>query len=370
MSVKVCHMSSAHPPEDQRIFIKQCTCLVQAGYETYLVVRGNSYDKNGVHIVGVGELTGTRLQRMTKLAKLVYEKALEIDADIYQIHDPELLPYALKLKKKGKKVVFDSHEYYPDQFKYKPYLPGWVCKLLSCVYKRYEDYVLQKIDAVIFPCLKDGVHPFAGRCKRTITLNNVPLMSELYDHYDPSVVKYENSICHVGSLTKSRGITEVVKAAALSNTTAYIAGVFSSLEYQKEIEALPESKAMKYLGRINRQQVLVLLQHCQIGMATIHNVGQYNQFDNLATKCYEYMALGMPVILTRAPFNEKVNEKYQFAICVDPENENEIADAITYLLTHPDEAKRMGENGRKAIREVFNWEKEKENLLKLYKVLN
>ena len=52
-------------------------------------------------------------------AKDIYKKALEIDADIYHFHDPELLPYGLKLKKKGKSVIFDSHENYSEQIKEK-----------------------------------------------------------------------------------------------------------------------------------------------------------------------------------------------------------------------------------------------------------
>ena len=48
---------------------------------------------------------------------------------------------------------------------------------------------------------------------------------------------------------------------------------------------------------------------------------------------------------------------------------NEIADAITYLLGHPDEAKRMGENGRRAVEERYNWDKMEEKLLKLYEGL-
>lgn len=367
--VKVCHMTSVHLPEDIRIFVKECTSLAEAGYDTYLIERGKSYEKNGVHIVGVGDFYGNRLQRMITFAKLVYEEAVKVDAVIYQIHDPELLPYALKLKKRGKKVIFDSHEYYADQLRQKPYLPGWISEIIAFIYKAYESYVCKRIDAVIFPCLKNGVHPFQGRCKRFITLNNVPMLSELYDHYDPNIEKFKNSICYVGALTKERGITEVVKAAALSKTTAYIAGVFSPEVYKKEIEGMPESKAMKYLGKIDRNQVLDLLHHCQIGLATIHNIGQYNQFDNLATKCYEYMSLGLPVIMTKAKYNEKVNDKYHFGICVDAENEKEIAGAIEYLVEHEVEAKKMGENGRKAIYEVFNWEEEKEKMLELYKEL-
>lgn len=367
--VKVCHMTSAHSPEDVRIFVKECSSLAEAGYDTYLIERGKSYEKNGVHIVGVGDFYGSRLQRMITFAKLVYEAAVKVDADIYQIHDPELLPYALKLKKKGKKVIFDSHEYYNDQLRKKPYLPGWVSFIIASIYEVYESYVCKEIDAVIFPCLKNGVHPFQGKCEHVITLNNVPMLSELYNHYNPRIEKFKNSICYVGGISKERGITEVVKAAALSKTTVFLAGAFISEAYKKEIEGMPESKAMKYLGKINRDQVLDLLHHCQIGLATLHNVGQYNQFDNLATKCYEYMSLGLPVIMTKSNYNEKVNGKFHFGVCVDAENEKEIADAIEYLLEHEVEAKKMGENGRKAIFKEFNWEKEKEKLLGLYKEL-
>ena len=71
--VKVCHMTSAHAPEDERIFFKEGMSLAANGYETYLVARGNSYEKNGVHIIGVGELPKSRRKRMTEGARRVYE---------------------------------------------------------------------------------------------------------------------------------------------------------------------------------------------------------------------------------------------------------------------------------------------------------
>ena len=101
-------------------------------------------------------------------------------------------------------------------------------------------------------------------------------------------------------------------------------------------------------------------------MATIINVGQYNQYDNLATKVYEYMSLGIPTILSKSPYNERIAAQYQFGICVDPENVDEIAEAIRYLLDHPEEARQMGENGRRAVKEEFNWGVEEKKLLALY----
>ena len=86
--------------------------MSKAGYEVYLVAKGESYSKNGVQVVGIGEAPGSRLNRMTRTAGNIYKAAVNIDADIYHLQDPELLPHALKLKKMGKLVIFDSHEDY------------------------------------------------------------------------------------------------------------------------------------------------------------------------------------------------------------------------------------------------------------------
>ena len=181
---RICHMTSVHKPKDPRIFYKQCTSLAKAGYETYLVAQGNSYEENGVHIVGIGEVSGGRLNRMIAVTRSVYKKALALDCDIYQIHDPELLPFALKLKRLGKTVIFDSHENYLLLIQEKYYIPKALRKFFSSAYSCYQDYVFKKIDATIFPCLKDGKHPFEGKCKKIITLGNEPLLSELYDQYN------------------------------------------------------------------------------------------------------------------------------------------------------------------------------------------
>lgn len=364
--IKVCHMTSAHGAEDMRIFHKECVSLAKAGYETYLVQRGESYEKNGVHLVGFGGVTGGRLKRMTQVARRAYETALSVDADIYHLHDPELLPYGLKLKKRGKKVIFDSHEFYRIQMRDKPYLPGWASRLAAWCYTRLEDYALHRIDGLVSPSEMGGKNPFAGKCARVALVNNTPRLEELYNRYDLSIPKRERSVVYMGGLTYNRGITHLIKAAAKADCTVYLGGGFAPASYQGELEALPEYCHVRYLGQLSRPQVLEVLQNCQIGMATLLNVNQYNKFDNLATKVYEYMSLSLPVILSDTPYNRKVVEHYRFGVCVNPENVDEIAAAIRYLLDHPEEARQMGENGRRAVKEEFNWDVEEKKLLALY----
>ncbi len=364
--IKVCHMTSAHGVEDGRIFQKECTSLAKAGYEVYLVERGASYDKNGVHIVGVGAIPNSRLKRMTIGAKKVYEAACALDADVYHFHDPELLPYGLKLKRAGKIVVFDSHERYTEQIRTKPYLPVWAARLAAALYGRYEEYVLSRIDGLVFPCLVNGEIPLGGKCRNRVTVNNVPLLSEIEGLFNEKQDRNERSICYVGGLTEARGALQMMRAAAIADVTLHMAGPYDSPSFQAQVEAMPEYSHVVYEGILNREQVIQLLSRCNIGMSVLLNVGQYNKGENFPTKVYEYMAAGLPVVLSSAPYNCRIVNELPFGICVNPDNAEEIAEAITYLLEHQDVAEKMRETGRKAVLERFNWGIEEKRLFSFY----
>ncbi len=363
---KVCHMTSAHAPEDVRIFHKECVSLAKAGYDVTLVERGDSYEKDGVHIVGVGMPAGGRLERMTSFAKRIYEQALAVDAEIYHFHDPELLPYGLKLKRAGKKVIFDSHERYTEQLKNKPYLPAAVTIPMAKAYGCYERRVLKELDAVIFPCTMQGENPFAGLCRRVELISNAAILGEFFDQYDSMREKAPRQICYVGGLTKERGITNDVLASAKAEATLALAGEFSDADYEAEVRKLAEFSCVDYRGRLDRDDVRALLAESRIGLCTLLDVGQYCKIDTFGIKVFEYMSMALPVILSKSAYNCKMVDKYHFGLCIDPSNIDEIAEAITYLLDHPEEARQMGENGRRAVKEEFNWGVEEKKLLALY----
>ena len=374
--MKICHITSVHSRYDTRIFYKECVSLAKAGYDvTFLVAeRGKTKPeiRDGVSIVPVEFNPENRIDRIINSPRVLLKKALQIDAEIYHLHDPELLPLARKLKKSGKKVIFDSHEDYPAQIETKEYIPLFLRSVISKVYKSYETGTAKMIDAVIAPCtFNGGVDIFQGRCKNTEIISNATILAEFYYRYKNSITrKGEPFVCHVGSLTHSRGITHLIKAAHKAKVNLILAGSFSPDEYGKEVREMPEFSCVDYRGQLLRIGVLNVYRESSIGAATLLNVGQYNTGDNFATKVYEYMSMGLPVIITRNPFSEKMLKKYSFGIAVDPENIEEISEAITFLVKNPDRAKEMGANGRRAILEEFNWGIEEKKLLALYRKIS
>jgi len=122
--MKIAYLTSVHPRFDTRIYYKMCKSLALNGYNVSLVVADGKGDevKDGVSIVDVGATIGGRLSRMIKTCSRVFEKAKELDGDIYHVHGPELIRIDYKLIKKGKKVIFNSYEDICTKILNNPYL--------------------------------------------------------------------------------------------------------------------------------------------------------------------------------------------------------------------------------------------------------
>lgn len=364
--VKICHMTSAHKSNDVRIFEKECTSLAKnPDYEVWLVAQGDSRIENNVHVKGLGAIPRGRVKRIFIFAKDVYKESKKIDADVYHFHDPELIPFGLRLKLQGKKVIFDSHENYTYQIKTKEYIPAAVRGIISGAYGILETFAAKRFDAVIFPCRMEGKHPFEGRSRRNVFINNTPIFEET--GFERKADKNgEFKACYVGILAEARGISKSVLAAAEAGVKLVLAGSFGSSDYEKRVRELPEFSCVDYRGHCTHDEVYNILEECTVGLSVLQDSGQYLVIETLPTKVYEYMQMKMPVILGSSPYTQKLNDEYRFAIMVDPSDEHEIARAITYLKDNPDICAEMGNRGYDLVKDRLNWAVEEKELFKLY----
>lgn len=363
---RICHLTTVHNALDDRIFYKECCSLAKkVGYEVFLVARGESRKIEGVKIEGIGKAHQNRLMRMICFAFRLYKRALELDAEVYHIHDPELLPWALLLKWHKKKVIFDSHENYGLQIGEKGYLPKTVRGLAKRIYLKAENYVLRRIDAGITPCTFYGVDIFEGRVKRSVIIDNYPVDSEFYDKYDKNSLK-EGYFCHMGGLTEDRGVTDIVRAAIKAKVKLVLAGSINEA-YLEKLKSIPGfSKWIVYEGCLNREAVCDVYKKAIAGVFVLRMVGQYGRSDNFGIKVTEFMAMGLPFVIAKYPATEKLEKEWRCCLIVKSGDVNEIANAMRWIVEHPKEAQVMGERGRKAVKEKYNWEHEEKKLLELY----
>lgn len=355
-------MTSAHDSNDIRILEKQCVSLAKKNdNDVFLVAKGKSFNYKNVNVIGIGDCSGGRISRILRVSKLIYNKSVEIDADIYQFHDPELLLYARRLKKKGKLVIFDSHENYEQQIMEKQYIPRSIRGLIRFLYLLIENWACKSIDGALYP---DEDNPYIGRVKECIPIYNTPLEDELCP-YTPFEGK-EPTVCCVGTLSDTRGIKYLMRACYKANVKLILAGNFSPPEFEEELRKEESFSIVDYRGVCTREEVEKIYDESLIGSDTILKVGQYPFTNCLSTKVYEYMMMKMPYITSNFEYNKKIIDEYHCGIYVDPANVEEIASAILYLINNPSEAKRMGENGRLLVEEKFSWRQDEERLYKLY----
>lgn len=362
---RVCHVTSAHPRKDGRIFRKMCSSLAAAGYDVTLVVNDGLPEEteNGVRIVSAERENAGRVQRIVKGARSVLRAALDVDADIYHLHDPELLQIVAPLKKAGKRVVFDSHEDVPADILGKAWIPAPLRRVVASTYALVEKRTLPKTDAVITvtPHIVERlsrIHP------RTVMITNYPHLGE-----QPEPPRGQRALCHTGAIDFNWLLGNAAQAIEdLDGVTMVLAGSQSPDTYVDSVAAeLSDPTRVDYRGLVTPAEVKQIHAGSIAGLA-LNNAHQLWQGGGTLgnNKLFEYMNSGLPLICTNFPLWEQIVREEECGFAVDPHDVEGMRAAVQALLDDPELGPRMGANGQRAVRERYNWATQEKILLDLY----
>jgi len=361
----VAHLTSVHMRSDTRIFLKECQSLVAEGYQVSLVVADGEGDENssGVQVCDVGYKPG-RIRRMTDTSRRILARALALNANIYHLHDPELLTITGRLKRAGKVVIFDAHEDVSSQILGKPYVYPIFRQVLSKTYAAYETRTCRALDAVVTatPFIRDK---FLRINSCTIDINNYPMLDELAAPAAGSKAK-KSQVCYVGGIGVSRGIREMVQALRLVKGDIRLAlcGRFEEQCVRSDLKVSAGWESVDDMGWLDRDDVRKVLHESAVGLVILHPLPNY--LDALPVKMFEYMSASVPVIASDFPLWRNIIDRAGCGICVNPMDPHAIAAAIDSLIENPARAREMGENGRKAVQDIYNWSIEEQKLFRLY----
>lgn len=370
MTVKICHVTSAHNTNDVRILKKECTSLAKSKeYEVYLVGQGDSYIYKNVNVVGVGTLPNNRFKRMSEFAKKVVDEALKIDADIYHLHDPELLRLAVKFKNAGKKVIFDSHENVLDSIEEKTYMPIIIRKIFKIYYKKLQKRILPQIDGIVV-VTPQMIDIYKEYNENIVLITNYPILEQ------EKKVQTDNDTTFVkGRFIFAGGISEQWSHKEIINAIDEIDGIEYRLfgpadeEYLAELKKMPGWSKVYYGGKISYEEVQEEMKKAQFAFALLKPSRNsfYRQGTLGNTKLFEAMGNGKPVIATDFDLWKPIVEENRCGVCVDPADVMAIRRAIFKMFQLANkEYNIMRQRCNDMAIKKYNWNNEEEKLFQFY----
>ena len=364
----ICHLTTAHPPDDVRIYQKEARSLAEAGYDVTLVAPALKEARlEGVRWLRLRRPRG-RLDRFLRLTPLAYRAALDSGAEVVHLHDPELLFVGLALKLRGRKVVWDAHEDLPRQILSKPWLHPLLRRPVAWTVDALERAVTRAFDAVVAatPAIAQRFPP--GRVR---TVQNYPILAQMIAPHPAPYHDRPPHVAYIGGISAIRGAREMVQAMEIAGkrwgARLLLAGHFAPESLEDELRRLPGWRYVDYVGWLSRKEVAEALGQVRAGLVPFHP--KPNHVNAQPNKIFEYMAAELPVIASNFPLWRDLVAANGAGLLVDPLDPEAIAGAIGQVLEHPEEAEAMGRRGGKAVLERYNWDREKEKLLALYEEL-
>lgn len=361
--MKICVLTSVHPINDTRVFLRECQFLLRMGHEVVVVTADDTPAPfDGMDIVRVRRSAG-RLSRMTVVVARVLREALKIRADIFHFHDPELIPAALILRLLGRRVIYDVHEDYEQDLLLRPYLSKmWWRKIPKLVWY-LERWAAVRMNAVV-AATDYLAEKFRKANAKVVAIHNYPAIEEMQTALGRNQ-QATKGVCYVGNITRTRGILETIEGVALAGVEFELAGLFETSELRAEAMKMPQWRVVIERGQVARKDLPDIFRRRMAALVLFLPTPTLIVSEPL--KLFEYMSAGIPVIVSDFPLWRAIVRAHDCGLCVDAADPQAIANAILELSRDPQRAAEMGVRGRKAVEHTYNWAIEAKRLEDLYK---
>ena len=368
--IHVVHMTTVHHPYDPRIYHKECKSLDRHGFDVTLIAQASNDHKrknNSIKHIPIKKYK-SRLKRMIAGSINVYKIAKSLKADIYHFHDPELLPIGWLLKNKRNIVIYDIHEDYVTSILQKQYLIKPLRKIIALMYKLIEKLFAKKMDLCLAEKYYQEIYP-RGKC-----ILNYPTLNDRLIKHERTYEHDKTKLLYTGNVTVDRGALIHANLPNIhGDVSIQFVGKCQKQLAQKMYEVAGTQKDQLYIEGIDELVEKETIEQTYINENWLAGVALFPPTEHYMkkelTKFFEYMSAGLPIICSNFPVWKRFIDQYQCGIAVDPHDEEAIKHAIDFLKDNPETATQMGANGKKAVIEELNWNREEEKLIKWYNEL-
>ncbi len=390
--IKICFLADKHDLFDDRIYWKMAIPLKEKGYDVYyLLIRDEikkGITKEGIkyEILKVKTFSKNRYLNFilknlnpTNNYRTLLKKAAKINADVYHFHDLWINKIGKKLKiLKQKPVVFyDAREPYAEDYTSFIKTSKIGIRVFSWWVDSWEKKKAKNYDLVIANenIVRDNFRRKLGKDKAVSIFN----FTDVYKDYNKSSLaekRYDFIYC--GGITESRGAMKILEATKIAKKTIPKIKVIYVGRYTPDTLKLKLQKFIDDNDLKNNVQLFSFVKYAEV--SDFYNKSKVGLITWLPAKAltikmpikvFEYMAFALPIIGSNFGHIKEYIEKDNCGITVDPNNLENISNAMITLLTDIEKYDLYSNNGRKATLEKYKWDFELDRLIGFYtKALN
>jgi len=365
--LRIVHLTSVHKWNDDRIFYKECKTLAKQGYNVVLIaVAEREMIVDGIRIIPLPRI-GNKIKRMFVNSFLILKQSIKANGIIYHFHDPELVFIGLFLRIIGKQVIYDIHENIVEVIKGRSYWSDDIKEWLPSIAGRIEKWSAQFFHLVIAGKYLDKRYPKSNKILNYPNLNTTGFI----DTQKVKIRQDKKGLVYTGFVTERRGALIYANIAKyMPEIPVHLIGEVSPLTLVKRLKKIVGANinliidGKGYFIDPKIKDNLVRNGNWLAALCIFPYSVQY--LNTEPTKFFDYMSYGIPIICSNFPVWKDFIDKEKCGLTVNPDDINDIKDKINYLLNNIEVGVTMGENGRKAVLEKYNWNTEEIKLLQLY----
>lgn len=264
---------------------------------------------------------------------------------------------------RGKKRVFDAHEYFSEvpEVVRRPFVKSfWEMVARVCLPFYRHAYTVGPALAKIF----EEKYKLRFGVVRNVPRNaNFQLAATSQLKVGATEAK---TLFYMGALNEGRGIETMLEAMQLlDNVLLQLAGEGDLSEKLRQMAAdLGVENKVTFLGYVPPEKLQILSAQAWLGLNLFENRG-LSYYYSLANKFFGSVQAGVPVLTMNFPEYRALNAQYEVAVLLDELNPQAVAAVVKKLLEDKDLYTHLQKNCL-AAREDWNWEKEEKTLLKIW----
>ena len=381
-------------PPDPRVE-NEALSLIQAGHEVYLFsldFREQSGTENYKGIQVVRYPAGKLLHKLSalvytfsfyrwKVAPLIIHFIKTYSIDALHAHDMVIAETVFHANRSFKlPVVLDFHENRPEIMKHYRHVNTISGKLLISLKrwsaKYYELATLAQKVIVVTEASKRDILEKIGRSEDSVAVvpNSVRIDEFLKSPIQADIVNRMQgsfNLLYIGDTSLRRGIDTALHAVSIlkekiPTIKLWLIGKSSAdAELKNLSRKLNLDQHIQFEGWKDPSTFTSYLQATHVALSPLKR--NLHHDTTYANKLFQYMACGKPLVVSDCTAQADLIKAENCGLVHLADNPQDLADKIDFLYTHNNEAVVMGENGKKAVVERWNWDLTVGKLLDIYK---